>query len=162
MPPRTTLPAPEGILPPSIVDGDDPELASPALIEFQFESHYDVLGVGRTATSKQVSDAFTEQWAIFDRIGRKSDAAAGATTSARLEALHKAKDVLTNPDKRAAYDRQNDAVHLSIADPAALPRLGLHDGLQCIARLAQQALATRDTPAITEERPNALLDQLLR
>jgi hypothetical protein len=161
MQPRTTLPGPAGIVPPALVDGDGPELASPALIDFQFESHYDVLGVGRTATNKQVSDAFTEQWAIFDRIGRKSDAAAGAATSARLEALHKAKEVLTNPDKRAAYDRQNDAVHLSIADPAALPRLDLHDGLRWIARLTEQAPATH-TPTIAEERPNTLLEQLLR
>lgn len=136
--------------------------AALSAIDFAFDSYYDVLGVSTHATTRQVGDSAVEQRARYQAKAQKeSDPAANE----RMALINKAKDILSNPEKRAAYDLESDSIFLSIQDPAWLPPLEWADGL----RLIKKALAEpADEPAAADpgvaglERRNAMLDELLR
>lgn len=69
------------------------------------ETHYQVLGVSRTASQDEISHAFRQQLRAHHPDTRARDTAADSDPSATLERLIAAYTVLRDPERRAAYDR---------------------------------------------------------
>jgi len=66
----------------------------------EFKNYYQTLGLEQTATADDIKKAFR-------RLARKHhpDLNKNADAQSRMQELNEAKNVLGNPDKRAAYDR---------------------------------------------------------
>ena len=65
----------------------------------EFKDYYKVLGVAKTATAEDIKKAFR-------KLARKyhPDVSKEADASARMSELNEANAVLSDPEKRAAYD----------------------------------------------------------
>jgi len=130
--------------------------------DFQFDSHYDVLGVSPRATAKQVESATFAIRKHYDRDARQGKEGA----SERMVQITTAGEVLSKPDKRAEYDRRAETVYLTTQDPVEEEHVDWGGGLELIRSLT---LAPGDRDPVrelaelgAEERPNALLDELLK
>jgi hypothetical protein len=130
-------------------------------IEFNFDSHYDVLGLPRNATSDEITRAKFDLHAIYDRRARAGDDAA----TRKLQKVNEAQELLSKPDKRARYDREAEAIFLTLQDPFPYERLTWNDGLALIRELTMTATdrdPIRELEARIDdrERASALLDSL--
>ena len=65
----------------------------------EFKDYYQILGVDKTATAPQIKSAFR-------KMARKyhPDVSKAADASARMSEVNEANAVLSDPEKRAAYD----------------------------------------------------------
>jgi predicted Zn finger-like uncharacterized protein len=132
-------------------------------IEFNFESHYDVLGLSRSATAEEIKRAAFDMHALCDRRARMKD----ETATQKLQKVNEAQEILSKPEKRARYDRDPEAIFLTIQDPFPYERLAWNDGLELIKALAMTP-ADRDPLRELEgsidqgARPNAILDAMLK
>lgn len=148
---------PRVALAPSKVDFEVP-------IEFNFEGHYDILGVSRNASAEEIKKAAFDMFGIYDRRARKGG---DETATQRLQKVNEAQDVLGKPDKRTKYDREPESIFLTIQDPHPYERIAWNEGLDLIREVLMHG-AVRDPLRELEariddaDRPNAILDQLLR
>lgn len=134
--------------------------ATPISFEFDFDSHYDVLGVPRNATPEQLDTAKFALRKHYDSAARNNSDARAAS---RLVLITNAQDVLTRPDKRKEYDQRPEVGFLSIQEPYEDQPLDWETGLALIRELTADANGELLSPhdAAPPERANAMLDKLL-
>lgn len=146
--------------------GEPPEETDLELmIEFGFDSHYDVLGVPPNASVPEIKDAAAAVRKIHSTKAMAGDSGAGTKVVQVTEAV----GVLSKDDKRAEFDKQPDAIHLSVKDPLPLERVEWADGLELIRGLLsdpshRDPIVERTEAAdrhLLDDRPNQMLDELL-
>lgn len=74
--------------------------ACPEPGQLEFKDYYQTLGVAKTATAEEVKKAYR-------KLARKyhPDVSKEPDAEARMQAINEAKEVLSDPEKRAAYDQ---------------------------------------------------------
>jgi tetratricopeptide (TPR) repeat protein len=86
-------------------------------------THYEVLGLARTATPDQVAEAFTRQARLFHPDGQHLPELAdlGALLEGVFARVAEAHRVLSDPARRADYEARLDAAATSVPTPPAAP-----------------------------------------
>lgn len=140
--------------------GPPPETAAAVSFEFEFDSHYDVLGVPSNATGEQIDNAKFTQRNFYDGAARNGSDPRAAH---KLVLVTTAQEVLTKPEKRKEYDRRPETMFLCIQEPFEDQPIDWEGGLALLGELllgdVVDPFASIEIDA--PERPNPLVDRYL-
>lgn len=136
------------------------ETTAAVSFEFEFDSHYDVLGIPNNATVEQIDIAKFTLRNFYDGAARNGSDPRAAQ---KLVLVTTAQEVLSKPEKRSEYDRRPDAQFLCIQEPFEDHPLEWESGLAVIRELLLEGVHDPLTSAEVEspDRPNALVEKYL-
>jgi molecular chaperone DnaJ len=123
------------------------------------ENYYDILGVAHTASTDEIKVAESALLKIYEARSKKGDAQATHI----LQRLNEADATLTDPARRAAYDRKASAIAAGFSDVAYSPQIDKYEKVRAVTEWFEGGDPVRAATLLDGKLPEDLLvyDRLL-